>query len=95
MLSVKKPFCPIKPVAIKKCPLKSYLFLPEGEVFGENDCYFIVVKRKDDGVVMRTCEICPGVTTAIDDVFLSDGHTRVGEANSLPFVLNGYVFSGG
>ena len=51
---------------------KSYLFLPEGEVFGENDCYFIVVKRKDDGVVMRTCEICPGVTTAIDDVFLSD-----------------------
>lgn len=52
---------------------KSFLYLPEGEVFGEKDCYYLVVKRKDDGVVMRTCEICPGVTTAINDVFSSDG----------------------
>ena len=51
---------------------KSFLYLPEGEVFGDNDCYYLVVKRKDDGVVMRTCEICPGVTTSINDVFNSD-----------------------
>ena len=42
-----------------------------GGVFG-SECYYLEVRRKDDGVVMRTCEICPGETTAIDDVFLSD-----------------------
>ena len=51
---------------------ESFLYLPNGEVFGEDDCYYLVVKRKDDGVVMRTCEVCPGVTTPIDNVFLSD-----------------------
>ena len=76
---------------------KSYLFLSEGEVFGENDCYFLVLKRKDDGVVMRTCEICPGVTTAIDDVFLSDKELlqyslfQPGQRIDIDNISDGYV----
>jgi hypothetical protein len=52
----------------------SYVYLGEGETFNGNDCYYLVATRKDDGVQMRTCEICPGVVTAIDDVY-DDDHT--------------------
>ena len=51
---------------------KAFLYLPEGETFGENDCYYLVAKRQDDGVVMRTCEICPGINTPIDNIYISD-----------------------
>ena len=37
----------------------SYLFLGEYETFTSGDCYYIEVKRIDDGVIMRSCEICP------------------------------------
>ncbi len=46
-----------------------YLYLPEGEVFKESDCYYLVVKREDDGVVTRSCEICPAIYTDIDDIY--------------------------
>lgn len=48
----------------------SYLFI-DGDTFG-SDCFYLELKRKDDGVVMRTCPICPGNTTPIDDVYLSE-----------------------
>ena len=48
----------------------SYLYL-ETDEFDGVDCFYVLLKRKDDGVVARTCEICPGVNTSIDDI-LSD-----------------------
>ena len=45
----------------------SYLTLDEGEEFGDN-CYYLEVKRKDDGVVTRTCDFCPGGGTAVENV---------------------------
>ena len=45
----------------------SYYYLQDGEVFNSNDCYHLVLKRKDDGVVMQTCKICPSVDSAVDD----------------------------
>ena len=48
-----------------------YLYLPEGETFADGDCYHLLLKRKDDGVVLKTCEVCPA-TTPIDDVEASD-----------------------
>lgn len=50
-----------------------FLYLSDGETFAPNDCYYVVLTRADDGVAMRSCEICPGVGTSIDDVFASDG----------------------
>lgn len=51
----------------------SYLYLGDYETFKSGDCYYIEVKRIDDGVVMRTCEICPGdVGTSIGDIYDSD-----------------------
>ena len=47
----------------------SYLYLGIGEEFAVDDCYYLELMRKDDGVVMRTCEICPGMDTDIDDVY--------------------------
>ena len=38
----------------------SYLYLPEGEFFSPDDCYYLELERADDGVVMSTCEVCPG-----------------------------------
>ena len=46
-----------------------FMYIGEGNVFGVDDCYYLEVMRKDDGVVMRTCEICPGMYTDIDDVY--------------------------
>jgi hypothetical protein len=45
---------------------KSYLYL-DGETFA-SECYYIEVRRVDDGVVMRTCEICPNATPVVDIV---------------------------
>ena len=47
----------------------SFLLLSEGEFFNGRDCYYLEVKREDDGVVIQTCEICPDVSTAIDNFF--------------------------
>jgi hypothetical protein len=46
-----------------------YLYLGENVVFGPEDCYFLELKRVDDGVVMRTCPICPKMETDIDDIY--------------------------
>lgn len=50
----------------------SFYFLGNDSVFNGEDCYYLEVKRKDDGVVMRTCEICPGVVTSIDNIYEYD-----------------------
>ena len=42
-----------------------FYFLPGDETFGA-DCYYLELTRLDDGVVMRTCEICPGRTPIVD-----------------------------
>ena len=47
----------------------SYIYLGEGNTFAKGDCYYLVVTRKDDGVVMRSCEICPDASTAVEDIF--------------------------
>lgn len=47
----------------------AFYYLPNGEHFEEDDCYYMVPKRKDDGVAIRTCDMCPGIYTLIDDVF--------------------------
>ena len=41
----------------------SFLYLGDGESFTEGDCYYLVLTRSDDGVVMRTCELCPTLTS--------------------------------
>jgi hypothetical protein len=48
--------------------VESFFYLPEGEVFDKGDCYYLMAKRVDDGVVTRTCEICPTVFTSVEDV---------------------------
>ena len=60
---------------------KAFYYL-EGETFG-NECYYLEVKRKDDGVVMRTCEICPGDGTPVDNIY-----------SSVPYVVNTIVKAG-
>ena len=52
---------------------QSYYYLPDGESFNPDDCFYMIVKRADDGVVMQTCEICPGGRTFVDDVLVEDG----------------------
>ena len=51
----------------------AFYYLPNGEHFEEDDCYYMVPKRKDDGVAIRTCVMCPGIYTSIDDVFALEG----------------------
>lgn len=41
----------------------SFYYLPEGEYFVGEDCYYLLLERDDDGVIMPTCEICPGGMT--------------------------------
>lgn len=50
----------------------SFFYLPEGEEFAVGDCYYLMLKREDDGVVMQTCEICPGSETDVDDVYSNE-----------------------
>ena len=60
---------------------ESFYYL-NNSVFG-TECYYLEVRRKDDGVVMRTCEICPGVNTPIEDIYSLE-----------PYVVNTIVKSG-
>ena len=48
---------------------EAFLYLGDGVQFAEGDCYYLVVKRVDDGVVMQSCEICP-TTTPVEDVLI-------------------------
>ena len=50
----------------------SYLYLDENIAFENGDCYYLILKRLDDGVVTRTCEYCFGDRTSIDDINVSD-----------------------
>ena len=34
----------------------------------DDNCYYLEVKRKEDGVVTRTCDFCPGGGTAVENV---------------------------
>ena len=81
--------------------VSAYYYL-EGGMFG-SECYYLEVKRKDDGVVMRTCEICPGPGTPVDDVYASGAYVentivKVGEAifiaNTDEAVVNLYTMTG-
>ena len=60
----------------------SYIYLGDDE-FAASDCYYLEVTRKDDGVVMRTCEICPGDGTPVDNIY-----------SSVPYVVNTIVKAG-
>ena len=51
---------------------KAHLYLGDYKSFKAGDCYYIEVKRIDDGVVMRTCEVCPDVETSIEDIYDSE-----------------------
>lgn len=67
----------------------SFYYLSENKVFG-TDCYYVEVTRVDDGVVMRSCDICPGLNTPVDDVFDSDDllHATLFNKNQ-PIVIEG------
>ena len=51
---------------------KAFYYLASGETFGPGDCFYMIPTRKDDGVAIRTCEICPDANTPIVDVYESD-----------------------
>jgi hypothetical protein len=83
--------------------INGYLYLEEGGVFDGGDCYHLVLKRADDGVVMRTCEICPGEGTPVDDVYSFEPYVvntivRIGEeiviANVDEAIVNIYTATG-
>ncbi len=65
----------------------AFYYLGDGEVFNGDDCFYIEVKRKDDGVVMRTCEICPGIDTPIDNVCAYDNLLRTTVVNRGEYIL--------
>ena len=60
-----------------------FYYAGEGYEFLPGECYYLELTRKDDGVVTRTCEICPGGITPIDDIYLLE-----------PYVVNTLVGSG-
>ena len=60
----------------------TFVYLEEGEEFNGKDCYYVELKRTDDGVVMRTCEICPEMGTGVDDIFEGEGLLDVTIFNS-------------
>jgi hypothetical protein len=51
---------------------KAFYYLSEGVEFNGRDCYYLIPTRKDDGVAIRTCEICPGTNTPVVDVYSSE-----------------------
>ena len=55
----------------------SFYYLPDGETFDEGDCYYMIATRRGDGKKIRTCEICPGVYTSVDDVYDSNAMLEV------------------
>lgn len=61
-----------------------FLYLSEG-TFATGDCYYLEVRRTDDGVIMQTCPICPG-TTPVDNIYTNEPlviNTLVGTNNSI------------
>ena len=79
----------------------AYYYL-EGESFG-TECYYLEVRRIDDGVVMRTCEICPGAGTPVDNIFASNVYVEntivkagevIGIANVNRAVVDLYTLTG-
>ncbi len=50
----------------------AFYYLAGGGEFAPGDCFYLVPKRADDGVAIRTCEICPGGGTSVVDVYESD-----------------------
>ena len=80
---------------------KAFYYL-NGATFG-SECYYLEARRVDDGVVMRTCEICPGGGTPVDNVYSSDPYVvntivREGEsifiANTNEAIVNTYTITG-
>lgn len=55
----------------------AFYYLPDGQTFGEDDCYYMIATRGEDGKKIRTCEICPGVYTSVDDIYDSNGMLQV------------------
>ena len=55
----------------------SFYYLPDGQTFGEDDCYYMIATRRGDGKKIRTCEICPGIYTSVDDIYDSNAMLEV------------------
>lgn len=55
----------------------AFYYLPNGQTFGEDDCYYMVATRRGDGKKIRTCEICPGIYTSVDDTYDSNGMLQI------------------
>ena len=73
----------------------SYLYLGDDVVFKDGDCYYIEVRRIDDGVVTRSCEICPGnMETSVEDVYDSDWLLQTTVVNKGASILLDGVDSG-
>jgi hypothetical protein len=68
-------------IAIDNANNAYYVLSVEEGSFGENDCFYLLAKRAGDGVTIRTCEICPGPQTAVDDVYFKSDIITVVECN--------------
>ena len=51
----------------------AFYYLPDGETFSEDDCFYMIAVRGSDGIRMQTCEFCPGIYTSVDDIYDSNG----------------------
>ena len=73
----------------------AFYYLLDGETFGEDDCFYMIAVRGSDGTKMQTCEFCPGVYTAIDDIYNSDAmlHATIFDKGQtiLSDIDNGFV----
>jgi hypothetical protein len=47
----------------------AFYYLTDDMKFNGEDCFYMIPKRKDDGVAIRTCEICPSSGTPIYDIY--------------------------
>ena len=83
--------------------VNAFYYLSNGVTFNGEDCFYMIPKRKDDGVAIRTCKICPGEGTPIVDVYDSEEliQTTVLERGGLVLlngvddaVVNIYSFTG-
>lgn len=80
---------------------QAYYYLQGGTFGGE--CYYLRARRVDDGVWMRTCEICPSGRTPVDEVYSEGAYVvntivKVGEsivvANADQAIANIYTMTG-
>ena len=62
---------------IDSSAVSSFYYLPDGQTFGEDDCYYMIAMRREDGKKIRTCEICPGLYTSIGDIYDSNDMLQV------------------